>query len=415
MLHLRMCLQIWCSALWFLNFLFGYTIIVQYLGYNIIKHFNLSAGLWVPCGLKGVNLVKKAISIVLIFLILTSALAGCGRDEPAETTAVTTIIKTTMEETKTPAQVLTDEQILALSASDFEDYLLNMDTKDLKDFEIEDLKTALMAKQFLTYMKDNRFEDVIAFIMHDASASEFDPSAYSFFNDVVVESFTMSPTSSGSDFKVTLNISKSSSKILPVGTSRWFLGVVYDGFVFNFRRANDSSSIFNWTTNGDLPDFCYDVTYFLTRFETMNNFNKLAQDAQKDGNFDSFCNCLIYILLSNGWDEDATLKSSEAEALAKITFGITNVDFRKCAMYNNADDTLRVDPAGYGYIPSTLVSVTNNGRLRTVVIDYYSDPAYFLKAKTMEYVVRVNDDDSLSMLSTRLVYDSGFSVYEFIL
>lgn len=418
MLNVRPCPQIWYPALRFTKIF--YRTILHFLSFPftiILQHFIRSVLVFCTRYFEGANLMKKAICILLVFLMTIGTLAGCGKDNANETTTASTVVETTAAETTTSAPVLTDEQILALSASDFLNYLRNMDTKDLKEHEIDDFKAALTAKQFLTYIKNKKIEDVITFLMREANASEFDQSAYSFFNDVVVDSFTISPISSlnFNDYKVTLSISKSSNKTLPVGTSRWLLSITDNAEVYSFRRANDTSTILEWFTSRDLPDFCYDVTYFLTRFKTMNNFNKLVPDAQEAGEFDEFCKYLIYILLSNSWDEDSMLKRSEAEALAKKTFGITNVDFTKFYLYNSADDTLRVDPAGYGHIPATLASVTSNGRIRTVVLDYYSDDVYFLKAKTMEYVVRINDDDSLTMLSTRLVYDSGFPVYEFFM
>jgi len=359
--------------------------------------------------------VKKTIVILLFLSIFISSFAGCGKDEPAETTTETTAAatteeeETTAEESTTAVSVLTDAQIIALSATGFRTYLSNLSAEDFNSYD----KAALTARQFLTYIKNNSLDDIIALIIHDADDYEFDKSAYSFFKNVAVERFTMSPTSSGPDshtvFKVTLDIRKSNSKILPAGTSRWILETDENGGVDLFRRANDTSAQLGWETSRSLADFCYEATYFLTGFKTMSDFDKLVQTANEGKIFG-----LIHILLINNWDDDLTLKRSEAEALAQKTFGITGIDFTKSYAYNSKDDTISVDATSWGYIPATLSCVTGSGRIRTVVIHYYSDPVYFLISKTMEYQVRINDDDSLTLLSTRLVYDSGFAPYEYL-
>jgi len=46
----------------------------------------------------------------------------------------------------------------------------------------------------------------------------------------------------------------------------------------------------------------------------------------------------------------------------------------------------------------------------TVVIDYFADTALLVVAKTIEYRFTVNDDGTYKMLSTEVLYDSGYSL-----
>jgi len=374
--------------------------------------------------------VKKAISVLLTLLLITGTLAGCGKKNAAETTAATaaqTTAKrttTTAKEITTSAPVLTDEQILALLAKDFRQYISHMNVDGLSEDGAVQKRANLTARQFLKYIKNKQVADIVYFIKtYDFLSEEpVDIKAYSFFNNVDVDSYKISEgynssTGDRTDFKVILHISKSSSALFPVGTSRWILSVRtdsgYNTLIQQFRNANDSSA----GLTGDAATFCYNVSVTLGCFETMDNFNKLVANAQAKNSFNWFCDAFVSMLLSNrdGYTNESAypVKRTELEALAKTTFGITKINFREYNLYNSTDDTIGSTGHGEIYIPAALSSSTydQTTRIRTVIIDYYSDNAYLFKAKTMKYILRVNADVSLTLLSTRLVYDSGFDAY----
>lgn len=363
--------------------------------------------------------MKKVISVLLALLLVTGIFAGCGKDNATETTAV----ETTEEETTTTAPVLTDEQVLALSADDFWTYLNSMKNSGLPEDEFVQKKAELTAKLFLNYIKNKKVDDIAVFI---ETGSDVSTGACSIFNEIDVDSYEyVAPYYSSYDgqtnFNVTLHISKSNSELFPVGTSRWILSTgegMYGSPINYFRRANEVFTPIKGDSLGNAVDFCYDVSNDLGCFETMDNFNKLITDAQSNGSIGWFGEYLVTILLKNrdGYYSDSAypVKMTELETLAKKTFGITNIDFYKeISKYNSSDDTIDTrDGHGGAWRLATLHSSNydSSTRIRTIVIDFYSDNAYSLKSKTMEYTLRVNQDDSLTLLSTRLLYDSGYNM-----
>ena len=380
--------------------------------------------------------MKKAICILLALLMLTGTLAGCGKNDAAETTEATTAVETTAEEATTLAPVLTDEQILALPATEFGGYLYNMNVEGLTEGEAIQKKAELTARQFLNYIKTKRVEDIAYFTSGryetpgpDSKVVVVTNEAYMVFNKIDVESYEIFPSFNSSyDFTVILHITKSSSELFPEGTSRWRLTIVdepYEGpylpvFVGLFSKTNDTSvSLGGNPSVGNAVEFCYDVSTNLGCFETMDDFNNMIPDAETSDVFNWFCDSFVSTLLYNrdGYYSAGTYpaKRSELEALAKKTFGITDIDFKKYNLYNTTDDTIGSTGHG-GIVNSALLANSTydqSTRIRTVIIDYYSDAAYLLKAKTMKYTLRENTDGSLTLLSTRLVYDSGYEMYSF--
>jgi len=386
--------------------------------------------------LKGEQLMKKAICVLLALLLATGSLAGCGKDNANETTTTTTAAETTAEETTTTAEetttaapVLKDEEILALSASEFFDYLYNMNKEGLSEEEATQKINGLKARQFLNYIKAKKVADIAAFtngvLSIDVPVNEYVTNeAYKIFNKIDVDSYEIVPAPySPSEFLVILRISKSDSPLFPLGTSRWRLSTE-DNFVTitAFRNINDTCVGISQSYASpffDAVDFCYQVSARLGCFETMDDFNKLALTTQARNDFGWFTEYFVSLLLQNrdGYYSESAypVKRTEVETLAKKTFGVTNIDFTKYSEYNSADDTINSTGHGVVSYPVSLFSSTYDQatRIRTVVLDFYSDHAYLLKAKTMKYTLRENTDGSLTLLSTRLVYDSGYGVYSY--
>ena len=369
--------------------------------------------------------MKKAICVLLAILMVTCTLAGCGKDTAAETTTATTAVETTAEGATTAAPVLTDEQILALSAPDFAAYLFHMNVDGLTESEIIEKSTDLTVKQFLYYIKNKQVADIVYFIRGYDHLSEepIDAETYAFFKNVDVDAYEITEISKDSSgyltsYKVTLNISKSSSALFPVGKSDWIINARadfdYDTLIRLFRNANDTSTILRFASIDETVRFCYDVSVYLGCFETMDDFNKLVEKVQGTDNFHWFCDFFVNLLLRNSPDYDEanaySAKRTELETLAKAAFDITNIDFKKYKYYNSTDDTVNVPGHGAPWVNATLSSSTYNRdtRISTIVIDYYADAAHLLIAKSMKYTLRVNADDSLTLLATQLVYDSGY-------
>jgi hypothetical protein len=301
--------------------------------------------------------MKKVILALLAILLLAVTFAGCGKDNTADTTAAqtteaTTVVETTQEETTvTAVPIMSEEQILALSASDYLEYVSLVSAEELSGSE----KVRLTAVQFLNYIKNKKVDDIARFMngpdMTLEPGSKFIANeAFNVFEKIDVDSFEVHLSNNGRvseyvDARVVLKISKSNSTLFPVGTSQWILRILKDKHIYPeckpiglFRNVNDSSIIISYGEYlGHAVSFCYRCSTWLGCFETMDDFDELHISDE-----------LVNLLIRNrdgfllGVSEDSWVSRTDMEALAKNTFGITKFDFKKINAYDSKKDAINM-------------------------------------------------------------------------
>lgn len=361
--------------------------------------------------------MKKVSAFLLAILIFAVMLTGCGKDTAADTTVdITTeptAVDTTREEAATETAVLNDEQILALPAIEFLKYWSGMEFEGLSERDAEEKKNEVKARQFLNYIKAKRINDIAYFI---GAGDKVTKEACKVFNEIDVDSYEIEQLTS-TDFFVALHISKSSSALFPLGTSRWRLNTENDGAtdISVFKRINSIDTNLNAYPFKGVVYFSYRISADLGCFETMDDFNKLVEKYKTDNGVSSeFGDYLVNFLIDNHYGDASfakqPIKRTDMESWAKTTLGITSFDFRKHYMYNSEYDTIGTTGYGRPFPPATLSSSAydQTTRIYTIVLDYYLDGVYLFKAKTMRYTVRENADGTLTLLSTKLLYDSGY-------
>ena len=267
----------------------------------------------------------------------------------------------------------------------------------------------LTANSFLGYLKSRDFDNLCIILGIE------NKEAYSFFNDIKVDSYEITEENTiqyGMQYKVKLNISESSCELFPVGTSRWILEVVNDlcCYIELFRPADINISRITFSEEKDAILFCYRFSAGFHCYKTINDFNQIVPDNSDTKAFSYFCNSLIQFLPFD--NDDVTgyeYKRDSIEIQAQRVLGITNVDFKKYLYYKELNDSLEFQYHGTLWVFSSLSSkeFDPDTKQYTIVIDYYSDTAYILKAKTMKYIVQENKDKSFTLLLTELMFDSG--------
>lgn len=237
--------------------------------------------------------------------------------------------------------------------------------------------------------------------------------AYSFIKtvDVTGYEFVESRPREGI-FLVRLDISKSGSDLFHAGSALWNLVVSdldYNIMLFkpaykeiNFFYRNDSSP-----PPSDAAYFCMNFSIYLNFFETADDFNKIVPDDGDTEAFSSFCHSVVDAL-----NLEHEIKCADFEQAVEKSLGITGIDSKKCKYYYENEDVLSFGGHGGCWLDCSLSSEKFNPLTKhhTVEIDYYSDTAHILKAKTVRYEVKENDDGSSRLLSTKLLYDSGLNV-----
>ena len=364
--------------------------------------------------------MKKVFCVFLAVILCFGTLSACSK--PNTQTNTTTAAATTAditsepltEATTTAFKKLTDAQIAKLSLSKFKDYLNSIDYSGVDDEEIFSQEAELTAKQFLNYLMSKDVKSISALIgadYYNAKGKLVSNKAYKFFGEIDVKSYKISDIYSDSytfSCNVKLTISKSSNKLFPVGSSTWDLEIGYSRdspplAVQLFKRVNKTITTGNF---GAAVYFCRNFSDTFYCFKTMTDFNNLVPNVKDKDTYTAFCYDLIAL---TDFLDDSPLKRKTVEARVKAAFGITTVDFRKSGDYNKTDDTILAGGScmTWYYCSLSSESFDSGTKLYTIIIDYYSDAAFILKAKTMKYVVRENTDESLSLLSTRLLFDTG--------
>lgn len=234
--------------------------------------------------------------------------------------------------------------------------------------------------------------------------------AYSFLKtvDVTGYEFVESQPAEGV-FLVRVDISKSGSDLFPAGSALWNLVVSdLDYNIMLFKPAYKEINFFYRDDNSPPPSeaafLCMNFSVYMNYFETTDDFNTIFPDADDTDTFSFFCHMIVDVL-----NLEHDIKRVDLEQAAEKTLGITEIDFKKCKEYNKDEDILSFDGHGGFWLDCSLSSERYNPltKRHTVEIDYYSDTAYILKDKTVRYVVEENDDGTLRLISTKLLYDNG--------
>lgn len=241
--------------------------------------------------------------------------------------------------------------------------------------------------------------------------------AYDFFKNTDVESYEMGRGVSykyGKIFEVTLNITKSSHELFPVGESKWILDssgsssgdVLFQPKGVELKRLLGGNYEFS-----DVVSFCENFSATFYCFGTYTDFKEICNEYREDKALDILTEGLIHFMpMDKGLDVSFGLPRKWFEEKAEKVLGITGVDFTKSQFYNAEKDAIVHDDHGGSWNYCTLVSeeYDEESKLHTVVLDFYADVSYLVKAKTVKYIVKENEDGSFRLLSTENLFDSGY-------
>lgn len=264
------------------------------------------------------------------------------------------------------------------------------------------------ANSFLGYLKTKDIENLRILL------SVSDKNAFSFLKTTTIDHYSITakkPITNGMQYSVKLTVSRSSSKLFPVGTSNWTLEIVPDGcgVVTLFCPADATLNRISDLGNGAVA-LCKRFSTVFRCYKTVSDLQQLVPDAGNTEAFNGFCHTVLHFCLYDINSKTDEYSRKVLESKAKSALGIT-VDFKKYKYYNAKNDTVTHGAHGGNWTYAALTSDIVDGASRhTVIIDYYADSAYIVKAKTMKYTVVQNADKSFTLLSTELTYDSGYGV-----
>jgi len=369
----------------------------------------------------------KKIFALLITILFIASCAKSGDvatlDEPTE--AKTTITTVAATETST---IPTTTEAQDEYPEPFHNILV--DRYRNTDFFNERLEK-MLALIFLDCLMKNDY-DTISKMMNSNS-----PEAYKFINDIKFDKCEIfeeyDKTNYYGIFKLKFNISKSNNKLFPKGETYWFLQIgVASSMITGLERCEKNSKAdasFKEKEISDESYFCYLFSYCFDIYETSNDFNKTMVKSKyipyhgikkfyettafKDmGSYGGF-----YDYLDKLDKNEIGYPVKHLCDYIKKTTGITEFDFIEhddwCYEYDPVKKTLTPEQGhGGGWSPYTVLSekYDNNTGIYTTIIDYYSDTAYLVVAKTIKYTHKKDADGTNIMISTEVTYDSGYEI-----
>lgn len=238
--------------------------------------------------------------------------------------------------------------------------------------------------------------------------------AYSFLNDFELTGYKILDSKprqyDGMKYIVELEVSESNMEYIPNGNSIWDVefGIDGPGVVQLFKRHDIEITHARFSDRNSPENFAYGVATYLQIFETIDDFNSIVPDwTSKEPYFDQFCFRMMK-MLSDRFENGLVTAERLTEEVEKA-LGITDVDFTKHSHYDPETDSMSLRESGGSWMYESLVSLDFDEEtgIHTVVLDFYTDAAFMLKAKTMKYEVMEMGIDGFRMISSELIYDSG--------
>lgn len=320
--------------------------------------------------------MRKTTRIVLALMLLVTVLSSCVRENPAENT------------TKENSSASTEDR--------------------------EESYFRQTAEGFLTALKSGDNEKLADLLYIN------DPALYTYFENLDIGSYNIvEQTRSNSDivrFTVEMDIERSGSSVFPEGRSVWNIDVsdLYASIVL-FRPSDKAVSRIFFEKQPEDVLFCSRFSTHFGCFETVDDLNQLVPDTENTALYNRFCYDLIGFLNTQLTFEGDTVREEQVLALAEKTLGITTLDLGRYEKYNKESGTITHSGGGLpGYFGALSSREYNPITKQSVMtIDFYADSGFLLVGKTMQYVVRENDDKSYSLLSVNLKYDSGYGLSMF--
>ena len=227
---------------------------------------------------------------------------------------------------------------------------------------------------------------------------------------------------------VEMDIDSTTSDVLPVGRSQWQMMLEFGAasFVQVFRPLgtvinNVNPSNYGFYSHNE-NDFGARMCYMITTRLTNSNVSSTPSNGLKD-NFaqetDSYYSLILIrpyahsSVIENNEDDYNSIKSGELTALAERLFGpIDGFDPTSCYGYDAETDSLTYPAKGGIWLYENVVSHTVDAstNTHTVVIEYYADSAYLVKAKTIEYTFTEDEDGYYGNVMQKLIFDGGFEM-----
>jgi hypothetical protein len=284
--------------------------------------------------------------------------------------------------------------------------------------------------RFLDYLTSGDYQTVALYLLST------DQRAVHFIKDIVFCGFEIVDTAIDNQYQgfiVRLSASCSLSPIIPVGNSYWRIVVNASdpsGITEFSQVEKNSEPLVQW--HEGLDDHYFFTSMFAHNLGIYTETESFSKELADHLHYDHFLHYIVHYYDNAHYYayefndrrflvSVASYEPGGASAVGRFIerlAGITEISFENYRIseegyrYNPIDDSIpRCGHGGYGVIwrPHSL-SFDYESNQYTTVLNFYTDAAAFIIARTIAFIYQVNEDGTYSMLRTRVIYDSGYSI-----
>lgn len=287
------------------------------------------------------------------------------------------------------------------------------------DSKLDEFMNSLMNKDYDKVLEMVGLTEFRLDFFYDDKMKSDIRDAYSFLNSFELIGYKILDSNLGKynvmRYTIELEVFESSTEFIQEGNSIWYVEIGVDGssVIQLFKPVKEKELNYGRFSDKNSPEyFVYRAATYLQLFDTIDDFNDIVPYLDsKERYFDQFCVRMMK-LLNNRFENGYITAEALGKEVEKI-FGITYVDFTKHSYYDSETDSMSFREGGGSWMFESLVSLDfdNETGIHTVIIDFYTDAAYILKAKTVKYEVMNMGEDGYKMISTELIYDSGYDPF----
>ncbi len=217
---------------------------------------------------------------------------------------------------------------------------------------------------------------------------------------------------------LTLDVTESESEFIPVGTTDYLLvcSPGEDRLFLPLRKIGELDESRLLPSYGGDKEYATFCTYYTAYFRDFFDGDVIEDLSAPETNLDYIGSTVFcaYVAASRGGgfkdNNIGVIPYDEFnETLEKILgFSADAINAKNCPYYNIGTDCIEIPGRGTSWLCGWLAEDVEGEEdgTRVVTIDYYEDDFYLVKARTVRYTVRENDDGTCSMLKIERLFTS---------
>ena len=333
--------------------------------------------------------MRKLVAAILISAMLISCIGCNKKTKPASSSseAPTTSAATTTAPQTTTVPSTTTADANAIADKKKADQIVQNFLNTLKNKDLKGLQKYMRVSDQSAYDK----------VLSNINFTNFNPI---YINETAYE------------YKVSFSTECKGKNIFLNSNNEYTLNIHTpdnENSVYSFSNAKVNDDSEQIRSNLDNIRMCIFHEFVLSEFPTLTESDYSRKTENYENYFDQISGqCLALFTTSTGKYDKIT--PDEVNSYVVRTFGFNNIDIRRSRYFNKNSGYLEGWQHGGISFVSTVNSINKLSDGKTeIVIDYYADSIYFVKARTVKYILSGTPDKDLKIVSRSVVSNNNLT------